>query len=142
VKHRVTAFLVLMGFALGRGAIAQSWDIPLGAANEKSPLAATPSLLAKGGSLYRANCSKCHGRDAKGDGPDKTNDLSHRPPDLTDGFRAQFNPDGVMFYKIWNGRQQPTMPALKSKLSKDDVWAIVEYVKALRQPSAQRGSTR
>jgi len=31
------------------------------------------------------------------------------------------NPDGVLFYKIWNGRTQPTMPAYKDRLSKDDV---------------------
>jgi len=42
-----------------------------------------------------------------------------------------------MFYKIWNGRQQPTMPAFKNRLSKDDVWAIVEYVKSLRPTPAR-----
>jgi mono/diheme cytochrome c family protein len=62
-----------------------------------------------------------------------TNDLAHRPADLTSAFRAQFNPDGVVFYRIWNGRTQPTMPAFRAKLSRSDVWAVVEYVKTLRK---------
>jgi mono/diheme cytochrome c family protein len=118
---------------LGSVAYAQGWQIPRGALTEASPLSPVPAVLAKGKTLYVAHCAKCHGLKGKGDGPDKTNDLAHRPADLTDAFRARLNPDGVLFYKIWNGRAQPTMPALKTKLTRNDVWAIVEYVKTLRE---------
>lgn len=127
------ALLALLGAT--RVAGAQSWEIPAGASSETSPLASTPAVLAKGSSLYLTHCGRCHGKDAKGDGPDKTNDSAHRPPDLTSQRRAAINTDGVMFYKIWNGREQPTMPAFRTKLSKDDVWSIVEYVKSLRDSS-------
>ena len=56
-----------------------------------------------------------------------------RPADLTLAARASANPDGVLFYKVWNGRSRPKMPAFKSQLTKDDVWAVVEYVKTLRK---------
>jgi hypothetical protein len=38
-----------------------------------------------------------------------------------------------MFYKIWNGRAKPRMPAMKSEVPAADAWAIVHYVKTLRK---------
>ena len=35
--------------------------------------------------------------------------------DLTVARRAARNPDGVVFYKIWNGRQKPKMPAAEER---------------------------
>jgi len=108
---------------------------------EKSPLFPTPSTLKRGKTLYAKHCAKCHGPEGKGDGPDKTNDLAHRPPDLTKAHRIKLNPEGVLFKKIWNGFEQPEMPGLKGKVSRLDAWAVVEYVKMLRQPhSATRGT--
>jgi len=123
----------LVLFWPGSLAYAQGWEIPGGASTEKSPLSPTAAVLKKGRLLYVSRCAKCHGPEGKGDGPDATNDRAHRPADLTSGFRARLNPDGVLFYKIWNGRTQPTMPALKTKLNRNDVWAIVEYVKTMRK---------
>jgi mono/diheme cytochrome c family protein len=129
---------ILFFLCVGSFASAQEWEIPRGAATTKSPLSPTPTLLGKGKALYNRHCVKCHGPDGKGDGPDKTNDLAHPPADLTSTFRATFNPEGVMFYKIWNGRGQPTMPAFKTQLTDRDVWTIVEYVKTLRNSSGGR----
>jgi hypothetical protein len=39
----------------------------------------------------------------------------------------------VMFYKIWNGRTKPKMPAMKADISPADVWAVIQYVKTLRK---------
>jgi mono/diheme cytochrome c family protein len=119
---------------LGSLAYAQGWDIPSGASTEKNPISPTAAVLNNGKALYASQCAKCHGPEGRGDGPDKTNDLAHRPADLTSAFRARFNPDGVLFYRIWNGRTQPTMPAFRTKLTRSEVWAIVEYVKTLRKP--------
>jgi len=38
-----------------------------------------------------------------------------------------------LYYKIMNGHP-PAMPAFKSKLTKNDAWTLVEYVKSLRKP--------
>ena len=107
------------------------WQIPETARDEKSPLSATSAVLKKGKSLYDSHCQKCHGLLGKGDGPD--GEREHPPADLTDASRASRNPDGVLFYKIWNGRTDPKMPAFKSELSKDEVWTVVEYAKSLRK---------
>jgi hypothetical protein len=67
----------------------------------------------------------------KGDGPDA--DPNHAPSDLTDARRALRNPDGVMFYKIWNGRAKPKMPAMKTDIARIDVWTVIHFVKTLRR---------
>jgi len=46
---------------------------------------------------------------------------------------AARNPDGVMFYKIWNGRANPKMPAMKTDITRADVWTLIHYVKTLRK---------
>src|SRR5438093_1322127 len=114
-----------------RQANPNSWQIPENARDEKSPLQPTPAVLKKGKSIYDSKCAKCHGPQGKGDGPD--GDKEQPPADLTDASRAVRNPDGILFYKVWNGRKDPKIPAIKSDLSKDDVWAVVEYAKSLRR---------
>jgi hypothetical protein len=39
----------------------------------------------------------------------------------------------VVFYKIWNGRAKPKMPAMETDVSRADVWKIVHYLKTLRR---------
>jgi mono/diheme cytochrome c family protein len=107
-----------------------SWQIPEGAKTEVNPLQPTPANLEQGKSLYKKHCQKCHGESGKGDGPDA--DPDEMPDDLTDPKRAARNPDGVMFYKVWNGRKRPKMPAFKTELTKEEVWTVVNYAKTLR----------
>lgn len=126
-------FLAIVGFvslvSLAR-AQSTSWTIPAAALEEKSPLTPTAEVLKKGKALFGSNCRRCHGPEGKGNGPDGVPETP--PADLTLSSRAAANPDGVVFYKVWNGRSKPTMPAFKSQLTKNDVWMIVEYVKTLR----------
>jgi mono/diheme cytochrome c family protein len=120
-----------LAFAAGAAAQYQGWTIPEGAKEEKSPLKNASDAANKGKSLYSTNCAKCHGPQGKGDGPD-----SDHAADLTDEYRTELNPEGVLYYKIWNGHAQD-MPAFKSKLTKDEVWSLVAYLKQLRGEKAQ-----
>lgn len=107
------------------------WRIAEGAAGDSNPVPLTAAVLARGKRLYTEKCQRCHGADGMGHGPDADPD---RPAgDLTDGRRASRNPDGVLFYKIWNGRAKPRMPAMKTDITSADVWTIVHYVKTLRR---------
>lgn len=108
-----------------------SWQIPPNADKETNPIAVTPQVLAKGKDLFKSNCQRCHGPEGTGNGPD--GDPDHPPGDLTDSSRAPKNPDGVMFYKVWNGRNKPKMPAFKSQMTKNDVWTVIHYAKTLRK---------
>jgi mono/diheme cytochrome c family protein len=107
------------------------WTIPPDAAEEKNPFADDQQAVAEGKQLFEKNCKRCHGESGRGDGPD--GDPDHQEDmDLTQAQRAVRNPDGVVFYKAWNGRARPKMPAFKEKLSKDEAWKIVTYVQTLR----------
>jgi mono/diheme cytochrome c family protein len=108
------------------------WTIPANAATEINPIAATPEVLAHGKKIFENRCQRCHGRDGRGHGPEA--DPDHPAGNLTDKLRAAFNPDGVMFYKIWNGRQSPKMPAFrKEDLSKEEVWTVIQFAKTFRK---------
>ena len=106
------------------------WLIGRDALDLVNPTALTPAVAARGADLYRSKCQRCHGRTGAGGGPDAEPD--DPPGDLTDERRAPRNPDGVLFYKIWNGRSRPKMPAFKTDIGRDDVWAIVHHIKTLR----------
>jgi mono/diheme cytochrome c family protein len=108
------------------------WTIPPGAAEDTSPLAVTPQTLVAGRALFQKNCQRCHGSKGIGDGPDADPDYMS-DMDLTNPKRAARNPDGVVFYKAWNGRTKPKMPAFKEKLTKEQLWTIVAYVQTLRK---------
>ncbi len=110
---------------------AAGWQVPQNAEQEKNPLVPTAAVLGKGKDLFSSNCQKCHGATGHGDGPN--GDPDHPPADLT----ASTTPDGVTFYKVWNGRKAPLMPSFKSAMTKDDIWAVIEYAKSLRPSSSQ-----
>jgi mono/diheme cytochrome c family protein len=104
------------------------WTVPPDAVTLKSPLASTPAALKTGKNVFTSHCQKCHGPEGKGNGP--YSDPKHPAADLT-GARLKDDADGVLFYKVWNGGAP--MPAFKSELERDEVWAVIQYVKTLRK---------
>jgi mono/diheme cytochrome c family protein len=125
---------LFLGTILSGAAQYPGWLIPPGGRDEKSPVSSVGDAVARGKTLYISNCARCHGPDGKGSGP------PDYAADLTDELRIELNTEGVLFYKIWNGHaiqlrtQVDDMPAFQGKLSKDEVWAVVEYLKVLRVP--------
>lgn len=113
---------------------APRWTIPQGAAEEKNPLPANPATLAGGQKFFQQKCENCHGPKGKGDGEDADARYAETM-DLTNAARAARNTDGQVFYKIWNGRLNPKMPAFSDQLTKEQAWAIVAYVQSLRAAS-------
>ena len=109
----------------------KDWVIPKDASQERNPVAATPDTLKAGRAIFESRCQACHGKDGRGRPMD--NDPSSMSGNLTDPLRASFNPDGVMFYKVWNGREKPRMPAFKTGLTRDEVWTVITYAKSLRK---------
>ena len=143
LKTRISLVLSLTALTLVAGAVsvrtvvaaspqAGRWTIPPTAVEEKNPLPVNEASLAGGKKLFAAKCQRCHGATGKGDGPDA--DAKYAADmDLTNGARAARNVDGQVFYKIWNGRLNPKMPAFKEEMSKEQVWAVVTYAQSLRK---------
>ena len=128
----VMAAAVATLIAGGQGKDQSGWTIPAGASQERNPIAVSPEVLEKGRKIFESRCRRCHGNDGKGHGPDA--DPEHPAGNFTDRLQAAFNPDGVMFYKIWNGREAPKMPSFRKEgITKDEVWTVINFVKTLRK---------
>ena len=108
------------------------WQIPSEADTVKSPLTVDDKVLAKGKAVFKDKCERCHGPAGLGDGPDADPDAMG-DMDLTVAKRAARNTDGVVFYKVMNGRRKPKMPAFKEELSEEQVWSVVAYAQSLRK---------
>jgi mono/diheme cytochrome c family protein len=108
------------------------WQLPPDADDTKNPLTVDAKLVATGKAIFGDKCRKCHGPGGLGDGPDADPDATENM-NLTDPKRADQNSDGIVFYKISNGRRRPKMPAFKDELTKEQIWAVVAYVQTLRK---------
>ena len=114
------------------GSSGTGWQLPPDADAKTSPLTPDAKVIATGKSVFKDKCSKCHGAAGLGDGPDA--DPEHREDmDLTNAKRADRNSDGVVFYKVSNGRRKPKMPAFKDELNEQQIWSVVAYVQTLRK---------
>lgn len=109
---------------------ARTWTLGEDAETKKNPLTPDEQTLAAGRALYKDKCARCHGPGGLGDGPDGDPELEMN---LTEPKRAARNPDGVVFYKVLNGRGRPKMPAFKDELTEQQIWTIVTYVQTLRK---------
>jgi mono/diheme cytochrome c family protein len=108
------------------------WTLASDAETKTNPLAADAKALTTGKAVFKEKCAKCHGQAGLGDGPDA--DPDHRDhQDLTNPKWGDRNPDGVVFYKVANGRRRPKMPAFKEELTEQQIWAVVAYVQTLRK---------
>ena len=92
------------------------------------------AILAGGRKIFTSKCVRCHGPKGEGDGEDADIDFSKKEMDLTGArFAPTANPDGIVFAKVWTGRQEPKMPSFEDQLSKEQAWAVVAYAQTLRK---------
>jgi mono/diheme cytochrome c family protein len=96
-----------------------------------NPVLPDEASLQIGQDLFEKNCVVCHGEQGRGNGPAAAN-LSIKPPDYGNGH-LDIHTDGDVFYWIQNGISQGSpMPAFKDKLTDDEIWHVVNYVRRLR----------
>ena len=138
IAATIAGGLMLAAAAAPRSAEAQApraanaWQLPPDAAQTKNPLTLDDKVLAAGRKIFTDKCQKCHGPKGLGDGPDADPDHAE-DMDLTNPKRVDRNPDGVVFYKVSNGRKNPKMPTFKDELSTEQIWTVVAYVQTLRK---------
>lgn len=96
-------------------------------AQEKGATAQSPktnaATIKEGTSLFRANCSPCHGINARGGG---------RGPDLTSGRWTHGSTDADIFRTILQGVPGTDMPA--NGFEDSEIWAIIAYLRSLAAP--------
>ena len=105
---------------------------------EVNPLGVNAGTLERGRERYTIFCAPCHGQ--AGDGNGIVTQYSLITADLHQHRLVQAQ-DGYLFDVISNGFNATTnavgvtytrMPAYKSKISAEDRWAIIGYVRALQ----------
>jgi mono/diheme cytochrome c family protein len=105
------------------------WDVPADFKTMKNPVAKGDESNKAGQALYVKNCASCHGKTGLGDGV-KARMLKDFPGDFS-GAYSQNQTDGEHFYKTKTGRGE--MPKYEGKLSDDDIWNIVNYMRTLKK---------
>jgi cytochrome c oxidase cbb3-type subunit 3 len=79
-------------------------------------------------------CSKCHGTEGKGDGP-QADALTTKPRDFTDCARMKTISDETAFGAIKEGGEavhlSKDMPAWKDGMDDDEIHDLVAYVRSL-----------
>lgn len=90
-----------------------------------------------GKAKYDANCIGCHGATGKGDGAAAAA-LNPKPQDHTDGKVMNALSDKYLFDIIKDGgaamKKAPFMPASNKKLSDQEIWDVVAYIRSLANP--------
>jgi Tol biopolymer transport system component/mono/diheme cytochrome c family protein len=99
----------------------------------------TQSILA-GQKLYLTNCVPCHGPTGKGDGPSAAG-LNPRPADFSQHMVPGKHTDGQVFLWIKNGYPNSAMPAWGLRLTDEQIWQLVGYLRTYGQSGAQVNST-
>ncbi len=110
-------------------------------------LEVTREFIEKGQGRYQIYCAPCHGALGDGNGITKSYGMVATPTYHDDRLRTM--PEGEIFNTITNGKN--TMMPYADKLSPDDRWAVVAYVRALQRaqhatiddvPPEQRGGLK
>lgn len=102
---------------------------PASAKTLKSPLTAAQSKPELGKPFYEKACAACHGPDGSAQ-TTAAAAMKPKPTNLVD-HRMDSMKDGEIYWVITNGISK-SMPAMKTKLSDQERWQIVNYVRHLR----------
>ncbi|MFO7446607.1 MAG: quinol:electron acceptor oxidoreductase subunit ActD [Ignavibacteriaceae bacterium] len=93
-----------------------------------NPLLVTKENLDLGKRKYLTYCSPCHGDYAEGDS--RLRGQFPNPPTLHSD-RARQMSDGMLYHIMTNG--QNIMPSYASQVTRDERWAIVNYIRVLQR---------
>jgi mono/diheme cytochrome c family protein len=119
---------------------------------------ASAESIERGRQLYlseKSQCTKCHGKEGLGDG--LMNDPNADPKDTKDSWGSQARPANLtlgvyrggnrpldLFRRVHSGIKGTPMPAQSTNLTEDEIWDLVNYVKALpymEQPKKEKPSS-
>ena len=96
---------------------------PTTTAPARNPFSGDPKAVTQGAVLFRQECMFCHGVSARG---------GVRGPDLTTGAWSHGGADAEVARTISAGVPGTAMPP--NKLTEDEIWQIVAYLRTLEQP--------
>ncbi len=110
---------------LATGRVGEYWG-------DGMPIDVTPAVIARGAERYGIHCAVCH--DPAGNGKGITSNYGFAYIASLHEPRLLETPDGDIYNTIVNGKN--TMYGYKEKISVEDRWAIVAYVRTLQRAQA------
>jgi len=141
-SHLVSVALALWGCALAAGSARPQAQASPAAQPLRNPLTATPGTLTTGKTAYDTYCAGCHGPRAEGAvRAGVTISIiqemgGKQPPDLTDAQYDHGGSDAEVFTAIKQGVPPTMMAGYDGRLSDEEIWAIVTYLRVLQQDPA------
>lgn len=124
----IEALLLRDGQAPLRVPFALAIAAPGEASGPLNPLSSDAPTINAGRLLYQTNCAACHGINGKGDGPSALG-LRPSPGDFTQHMILGKHTDGQAYLWIRDGYPQSAMPAWVQRLSDEQIWQLVAYLR-------------
>ena len=126
-------------FAAGAAGLIAAVVLMTGLEVEPGRTLANPTLrsaesVARGETVFTANCISCHGETGAGDGP-LAGTLPAPPANFS--VHVPFHPDGVLFAWVADGIPGTGMPAWSGNLDERELWDVVNYLRASFDPAAE-----
>jgi mono/diheme cytochrome c family protein len=116
-----------------------TWELPDDADKTKNPVPISEESIAKGKGLYlertKGNCIFCHGETGSGN-QENLPRLRRKPADISNKERMSSMTDGEVFWKISKGITG-IMPAGEKRLTEEERWHVVNYVRTLAKEPAK-----
>ena len=87
--------------------------------------------LARTRALFNEKCARCHGEDGRGE--TQTGEMLGVPDFTDEKWRKEAKGDNRFIHSVTNGKD--AMPAFGKKLSKQEIAALVAYVRRFGKPA-------
>lgn len=132
----VVGFVVSLGWAAALADEGAEEAVPPEYAGKLMPagMRDDPSARVTGEDIYEGkvnpevNCARCHGSDGK---PTK---LGKGALDLSDPAASKKHSDARWFWRLSEKKSGSKMPGYKDKLSEEQRWQVIAYLRTLTQP--------
>jgi mono/diheme cytochrome c family protein len=108
-------------------------EIPEKYQDKKNPYWSDLDAIVAGSTIYKENCTKCHGAKGLGDGS-LAKSMSTKPFNFQDSTHMSQMTDGYLYWRTVEGGKHPPfkskMPAYKNVLTEREVWQVLSYAHA------------
>ncbi|MBI2818100.1 MAG: c-type cytochrome [Acidobacteria bacterium] len=118
--------------------MAKDVAIPIQAKDLRNPLPPSQEVVQEGQAIFGQACAICHGADGRAQ-----TELGRAmyPPaiDLTSPHVRSWS-DAELFWIIQNGIRLTGMPAWKERISEEDTWKLIHFLRSLSEAATQQFS--